>query len=142
MGHLFYIYCLITTIFLIATLSKFFLIKNVQEWYEKFEKITGKKPLKSDFRSEEEYNTYTSISIISVLELILLVGGLLTSNWYVYITLFVFSILLTLILKPIKFSILARILFLTNSLVRVTFYIFLIINHFHLHLDLYKMFIK
>ena len=56
MGHLFYIYGLITTLLLMAILSKFFLLKNVQEWYEKFEKVTGKKPLKSDFRNEEEYN--------------------------------------------------------------------------------------
>lgn len=142
MGHLFYIYGLITTLLLMAILSKFFLLKNVQEWYEKFEKVTGKKPLKSDFRNEEEYNIYISIQIISVIELLFLIGGFLSASWYIFLSLFILSILLTVILRPIKFFMLSKIIFLFNHLLRVGLYIFLIINHFHLHVDLYKLLIK
>ena len=142
MGHLFYIYGLLTTLLLIAILSKFFLLKNVQEWFEKFEKVTGKKPLKSDFRNEEEYNIYTSIRIISVIELIFLIGGFLSASWYIFLSVFIVSILLTFILKPIKFSVFSKIALLLNHILRVGLYIILIINHFHLHLDLYKILIK
>lgn len=139
MGHLFYIYVLLTTILLFGLFSNFFKIKKVQEWYEKFEKITGKRPDKSDFRNEDEYNLYSSISIVSVLEILVLIGGLLTSSWYIYLFLFIFSILITRLLKSIQFSILGKSILFLNQLLRILCYSFLIINHFHLHIDVYQM---
>ena len=91
MGHLFYIYVLLVSILVLGLISKFFEIKNIQEWYEKYQKVTSKSPTKEDFRSETEYNLFVSLAILSVLALIVIMGGLLTNNWYIYISLFIFS---------------------------------------------------
>lgn len=139
MGHLFYVYVLLTTIVLFSILSKFFNIKSIQEWYEKFEKVTGKKPEKSDFRTEDEYNLYNSVSIVIVLELLILVGGLLSASWYVYLLLFIISILIKAIIKPIQFSIVGKSVSFMTHVTRVFCYVFLIINHFHLHIDVYQL---
>lgn len=139
MGHLFYIYVLLTTVLLFPIITKFFRLKTIQEWYTKFEKVTGKKPLKSDFRSEEEYNLYISISIVSLLELFIIIGGLLSSSWYIYLVLFLLSIILTICLRPIQFTMVSKTILFINQLFRISCYVFMIINHFHIHLDIYNL---
>lgn len=139
MGHLFYIYVLLVSILVLGLISKFFEIKNIQEWYEKYQKVTSKSPTKEDFRSETEYNLFVSLSILSVLELILIMGGLLTNSWYIYISLFIFSKITTKLIDPFKFLILGKMISLFSQIIRFSFYIFLVINHFHLHLDIYKL---
>lgn len=141
MGHIYYATLLFISTLLIGFTSRFFKVKNMYEWYNKYKKVTGKVPQKTDFRNEEEYNLFISVSVITFLELIILIGGLLTSSWYVYLTLLFLSIVINISIKPIEFSIFGKIISFCNQLFRLLVYIFLVINHFHLHKDILQFFI-
>lgn len=142
MGHVFYIYALFTTFLLLGMISKYFSLKNVEEWFDKYQKVTGKKANKDDFREEEEYNLFSASKIINFLELFLLFGGLLTKSWYIFLTILICSLIINLTTKSIRYNILIKILFMTFSVLKVSIYILLIINHFHLHFDILQYLLK
>jgi hypothetical protein len=142
MGHVFYIYALFTSFLLLGIISKFFSIKNIEEWFDKYEKVTGKKANKEDFREEEEYNSLSAYRIINFLELFLLFGGLLTKSWYVYLAILICSLIINLSTKSIRYNILIKILSISFLVVKVSTYILLIINHFHIHFDILQYLMK
>jgi hypothetical protein len=104
---------------------------------EKYEKITGKKPLKREFRSKKEYSLHKSVGILGLFELLWIFVGFFTGNWYLFGITLALSYLLNIILKPFKFSILHKLISFTFLLSRLCLYLYLIVNHFYLHQDTY-----
>ena len=94
LGHIYYATGLLILISIIAHISRFKKIQSVSEWVEKFKSVTGKDPQKSDFRSKEELNLSIGISILSLLEFMWALGGLLTGSWYIFLSLFIYSIII------------------------------------------------
>ena len=139
MGHLFYILLLFVNLTLIAYLSNFFKIKSIQEWFNKFKLFTKKNPEKSDFRTEDEYNLFTLSSAIPIIEFIIIIFGLLTASWYVYLVVFLSSIIIKLLSKIFEYSFFSKLILAFTLFIRICVYFFLIINHFHLHLDILKL---
>ena len=135
LGHIYYATGLLILISIIAHISRFKKIQSVSEWVEKFKSVTGKDPQKSDFRSKEELNLSIGISILSLLEFMWALGGLLTGSWYIFLSLFIYSIIIRLLIKPIKFTLFGKIAALHFIILKFLVYLYLIINHFHLHYD-------
>jgi hypothetical protein len=142
MGHIFYIFLLFLTTILIGFISKYNKLKNIIEWYNKFTNVTGKSPKKSDFRNEDEYNFFSVQAVISSVEFFTLILGLLTGSWFIFLGLLLLTIFFNLLLKPIEFSSIERVVNFSVFLIRIVSYVFLIINHFHLHLDVYQEIMK
>jgi hypothetical protein len=138
-GNIYYLIGFLVLLSLLSTILKFRKIYSINEWREKYEKITGKKPLKREFRSKKEYSLHESAGILGLFELIWIFVGFFTGNWYLFGITLALSYLLNIILKPFKFSILHKLISFTFLLSRLCLYLYLIVNHFYLHQDTYSI---
>lgn len=140
-GHIYYAIGLIVTFSILSIILKFRKIYSTKEWIEKYEKVTGKKPLKKDYRTKDEYSSYETSGILYMVELGWVILGFITASWYIFGSLLILSYLLNILIKPIKYTFFHKYISLSFLLFRFFVYLYLIINHFHLHLDTWS-FIK
>jgi hypothetical protein len=138
-GHIYYVFGLLITILMLFILTRFKKLSNIMEWYYKYNLVTGKPPIEKEFRSNEEFQLHNALSISLLLEFIWVIGGLLTNSWYVFLILFLSTILINFIKKPIEFTLIGRIISFIFILSKSVTYFYLIINHFHLHMDTWKL---
>ena len=134
-GHIYYAIGLIVTFSILSIILKFRKIYSTKEWIEKYEKVTGKKPLKKDYRTKDEYSSYETSGILYMVELGWVILGFITASWYIFGSLLILSYLLNILIKPIKYTFFHKYISLSFLLFRFFVYLYLIINHFHLHLD-------
>ena len=135
LGHIYYSFGLLIIISLLTILIKFNQITNIREWYLKFKKVTNKTPKEKDFRNKEEFDLYKTFSSISLVDFIWTIGVLLTSSWYIFIFISIFTLVINFIKKPIEFTTIDKVIGFKVVLVKLLIYLYLIINHFHLHID-------
>jgi hypothetical protein len=137
LGHIFYFIGLFLFFLNLSKITSYFKFINTKEWTIKFKKVTGKDPLKSDFRDEKEHKLFVYFGCLSVIETIWLICGLLSSSWQI----FGITILLGVIIKQIfdksPFSVQKIIGFVFNVF-RSGVIILLVLNHFHFHQNLTK----
>jgi hypothetical protein len=138
-GNIYYIIGILVCLSVISTILRFKRLYSIKEWKEKYEKIIGKKPGKKDFRTKKEYSLSESLSILFLFEIIWILFGFFTSNWYLFIGLILFSTILDFILKPIKFTLIYKLSIFTFILAKLCLYLYLIVNHFYLHQDTYNI---
>lgn len=131
---------------LISVVSQIFLFNKlfkITEWISKFKKVTDERPVKKDFESEEDYNLISGRDAFLIIEGIWLIIGFLTNNWFAFLGLSLYSLLLGIlyktILKKLVFSLLGKLLYFKFFIIKALVYAFLIINHFHLKLDLWEI---
>ncbi len=142
LGHIYYALGLIPLLMTLAVFIKLKDYNKTKEWYSKFEKVTGKKPLKSEFRTLDEYNLYTGVSGITVIDFIWVILGLLTQSWYIFIAIMLLSVVVNLIKKSIGINLISNTLTGILLITKFSVYLYLIINHFHLHLDAWDIITK
>lgn len=142
LGGIFYALGLILVIALSSKLIRFNKIDNVFEWYSKYEIVTGTKPKDELFRTRDELSIFQSNTILNLFEFTWLILGLLSSNWVIFLTLIIYSLLTKWIITPFEFNIAGKIIKLQLIVVKLTVIFLLIINHFHLHLDITKALIS
>lgn len=140
MLHIYYIIGILVLISVISQLLRFNRIFKVSEWYEKFKKVTGKKPLKNEFRSDSDYYLITSLAPLLVFEGLWIIFGLITNNWFIFVLLFIYGKLVSLIFKNVKYTIIGKSILLHLLILKTSVYAFMIINHFHIGLDLFEIF--
>ena len=138
LGHIYYVIGLIPMLMALATLTKIREFNNIKIWKSKFEEITKRPVRKEDFRSIDEYNTYAGINGIMIIDFIWVVLGLLTGSWYVFLTMLSISLLVNFIRK-MTISVISNILFSILLISKFLVYLYLIINHFHLHYDTWNL---
>jgi hypothetical protein len=138
-GHIYYAIGLLVAFSILSIILRFRKIYSTREWIEKYEKVTGKKPIRKDYRSREEYSASETSSILSSIELMWIIGGFITNSWYVFGSLLIISFLLNLIIRPIKFTFFHKYISLSFLMIKFSVYLYLIINHFHLHLDTWSI---
>jgi hypothetical protein len=139
LGHFFYFIGLLVFLIDLGLLTKFQKSSEIKEWVIKFNKVTKRNPVKSDFKGKD-YENYVSFSFILILNFIWLFLGLLTKSWMIFSLILLFNILTNSLTKLIgEFSALSVILQFCKMVV-ITFSIgLLVINHYHLHLDLWRL---
>lgn len=139
------IYYLVGILVFLSVLSntlRFRKIYSVKEWREKYEKIIGKKPERKNYRTKKEYSLLESYNILSLFEFLWIFMGLFTGSWYVFVALLLMSYIFNLILNPIKWSIFYKISTFTFIIIKISLYLYLIVNHFYLHIDTYKLIVN
>ena len=138
-GHIYYAIGLLVAFSILSIILRFRKIYSTKEWVEKYEKVTGKKPIRKDYRSKEEYSVSETSSILSSIELIWIIGGFITNSWYLFGSFLIISFLLNFIIRPIKFTFFHKYISLSFLILKFSVYLYLIINHFHLHLDTWSI---
>lgn len=139
-GNIYYLIGVLVVLSTLSSILKFDKLYSLKEWKEKYEKIIGRKPNKRDFRSKKEYSLSESSNILGLFELIWIIGGFFTSSWYMFGVIMLLSYILNIILNPIKFTILHKLISFTFLLSRLCLYLYLIVNHFYLHQNTYSIF--
>lgn len=141
MGNLYYSFGLIIILYSLSNILKFKQINSLKEWVFKFKKVTGSEPIDKDFRSNEELSLYRGLSVLSFIDFIWSIFGLLTNSWVIFLGILTLSFILRRITNSIKFSLIDKIITYIFYLAKFLLYLLLVINHFHLHyniLDLIK----
>jgi hypothetical protein len=126
----------------LSTILKFGRIYSIKEWREKYQKVIGRVPIKREYRTKKEYSISESNKILSAFELIWIFFGFFSNSWYVFLLLVTFSYFLNFLLKPLKWTILYKISIFSFLVSKLILYLYLIINHFFLHIETYSFFIK
>ena len=108
---------------------------DAKKFFELTKQFKGKKwsELSKEYKSEIK----SKVWLIFVLFWMFI--GLFTSQWVAFLSMILFNILVIApISKLTRFSITYTIIHWTNSIIGLIFGIFIIINHYHLKIDLYK----
>lgn len=135
LGHIFYFIGLFLFFFSFSKSLSYTKFIDTKNWINKFKKVTGKDPLKTDFRTEKEHKNFVSFGCLSIFEMIWFIIGLLSNNWII----FGFIILIGMILHQVnKFlpTTFQKIIGTSFSLFRTGLILILVLNHFHFHNDL------
>jgi|688.fasta_scaffold536072_3 hypothetical protein len=138
MGHLFYIFGLFVFLANLNYISNFFDFIKIKEWTESFKKIAKRNPTEKDYK-KEKLEKYRKFSGIEKGNSVWIFFGLLTSSWKIFLILLGFIGLMDLIIKISgEFRVISKYLtILKMSLLSISTLI-LILNHFHLHEDLFR----
>ena len=142
MGHIYYAIGILIFIGSLFTLIRFNKVFSVKEWYFKFKEITDKEPTILDFRKKGDKKIFVNHNFLLLFEIIWITLGLITNSWYIFLSILIINIILNIIFRKNRFSLIGKISSFGFLLLRISTYLFLIINHFHLHIDLLEIISK
>jgi hypothetical protein len=113
--------------------------KRIKRYNIEYKKNKGKK-------WEDMSNEYKDlVKLLGVKQLIIwfwLLAGMFTFNWVLFIAFIMFNLIVGLIGKPFRFNMIYTSIHWVNSIIGFAFCIFVIINSYHLKIDLYELIIK
>ena len=138
LGDIFYVFGLFLFFLTLTKSFAYFKFIDVKEWIIKFTEKIKRTPIKSDYRSLQEYNMMVSFGLIMVFESLWFILGLLTSNWKIFGIVLLFNMLSKVIIDKLPFPV-QKVVGSLLSIIRSILIIVLVINHFHLHYDLYSL---
>lgn len=141
MSSIFYFIGIFILMYIISQLVNFNKNFHLIEWLDKFEKITKRKPLDKDFRNESDLDLFKFRNTMLPIEGFWIILGFITSNWFIFILMIIYGKIIEFIFNKIKYSIISKYFYLHFFILKSILYGFMIINHFHLKLDLYKIFL-
>lgn len=141
LSQIFYFFGLIIFILSVSRIFQYFKLIEIKEWLLAFKKVTQKEPVKTDFRSTKDYNLFVSFGCLSIFETIWIILGFMSSNWLIFLALFLSGFILKQILDFTSFTIqkIVGIIFTTTKSLVI---LILVINHFHLHQDLVTLIVN
>jgi hypothetical protein len=139
LGNIFYFIGLFILICSFSNLINFFKFSKIRHWILTYQKVTGKEINKKDFKNNEEYNIFTIFSIFIIVEFFWFTVGLVSSSWYIFLFLITVGLLVRLISRVVNFNIVSNIFGFLFQLIKFSSILFLILNHFHFHIDLMKL---
>ena len=141
MGDIFYTIGLFLALGNFFNLLKITKINKTNDWIKKYTKVTGKSPLKSDFKNDN-YQWYISWSFSSVLTFFWMCLGILTNSWIIFILLIFSNLLLTRINKISQTNSINTFIEFVKISVNTIVIFYLVINHFHLHYNTQELLYK
>jgi len=139
MGHIFYFTGLLVLLTNIQFLYEFFSYIKIKEWFEKSKKFTNTFHSTNRFKKVDILN-YKKFQGVRTLNYLWSIFGILTPTWKVFLIIILFNFLSELLIKYIgEFKLISKIIFVLKSTVVCNLFLITIINHFHLHLDLFDL---
>ncbi len=137
-GHLYYIIGLIILMLSFSNIIHYYRFINTILWIQSFVKISGSPPTSKDFRSEIDYTVYLNFNSFTSIGFYWTLLGLITNSWVVFLYMIVLHFVLKFILDSKFITVSKHFGFLFN-IIKSSLILLLIINHFHLHIDLLKL---
>ena len=139
MESIFYFFGIIVFITILSKIKYYGDFIDVIEFKEKFKKVTGKDPKKTDYKSEDIYNVSMGLGCLTIFQGLWYLFGLLSSDWIIFILIFLSSISVGLIKKILNLQF-KKIIGTFHLVILATVVILLTINHFHLNIDTFEWF--
>lgn len=137
-GDAYYIIGLTVLIMSFSNLINYYEFFENRLWIQSFRKISGSYPLPKDFRSKEKYTIYSIFNTFTTLEFCWLVLGLITKSWLIFLILISFHFIIRKLFNT-NFILMSKYLGLLFHIIKPISIFFLIINHFHLHINLINL---
>lgn len=137
------IYYLSTIIFIIIELG--FLLSPIEKTNQtkRFNELTKEFKGKKSDEYSKEYKKLINTKLWLLWVLIWLFIGLFTSQWVIFLTWIIFNFgIISPILRLTRYSLIYTVIVWVNSLMGVLFGLFVIINHYHLKIDLTSLFMS
>jgi hypothetical protein len=133
-GHIFYFIGLLVFIMNLNNLLNSRKLSSLIEWSISFNKVT-KKIVSKDDLPENDFKLVQNYSNSMVITFAWMILGLITNSWLIFLSLISINFLMNFIRNntPFKF-----IQFFIMCFINVLVIGFTFINHFHLHIDVYK----
>lgn len=139
-GDIFYSFGVIILILNTFVLFRYRGILKVIEWISKFKKVVKRLPIKSDYRSPDDRGLLLVWSFTFVVTTFWMLFGLLGKGWIMFSSLIISSFLLNVSIKVAgEFSKVSYLIGVFKYFIIISTMLFLILNHFHFHLDLLKL---
>ena len=140
MTNLFY---LIGLIFLIYEINYLFSIKEKQLKNEKFKKLLKEFENKKWDDYSEEYKNMLVGKISLLIFVIFFFVGLLSQQWFTFLLYLIAQFVIIGPLSKLFNNTPLKILITgINTIIGIIFSLFIILNHYHLHIDTYQIFIE
>lgn len=140
-GHIYYFFGLILFLINLGHLMRFGKIQKTKSWIDSFLKVTQRKPNKDEMKPDD-YQQVNSFQQIFSINFLWIFFGLITKNWKFFLALLLVNFILNYIIlwtkdfKKINFGLEFIKFFI------ITFSVgFAVINHFHLHIDVFQYFL-
>lgn len=138
MGHFFYFCGLIIFLTNLNFIYQFFDYIRIREWFVSFEKITKKFPSDKDFK-RGDFEKYKKFNGVEGINFLWIFFGILTQSWKFFLLLLGFNILISILVNLIgQFKTISKFILFTKFIVISLSILLLVINHFHLHMDLFN----
>jgi len=133
--NIFYFIGLLIVIINLVKLKKYSNWVDTNDWVIKFNKVTGKQPKKTDFKSEDEYNLLLGLSFLMFVEFLWLLLGVTTQNWIIFSSLILISLALNQVFK-VNMPKIQKVVGSLFIIIKIIFVIIMVLNHFHFQKDL------
>ncbi len=139
MGHVFYFLGLFVFLANMNYLINFFDFIKIKEWIDSFKKITNRDPTEKDY-NKSKFEKFKKFGGVEKGNLIWLFFGLITASWKIFIILISIGILLDGLIRIIgEFKMSSKFITIAKMMIFSTSTLILILNHFHLHMDLFSL---
>ena len=139
LGDIYYFLGLLLFLVDLGLLMKYSKIQKTKNWVDAFSKVTKRKPNKDDMKSED-FQDLNSFNSVLTFDFLWMFFGLITNSWKFFLLLLIVNFLFNILILQSKSM--KKVIFILGFLKMclITFSIgLLVINHFHLHKDLYEM---
>jgi hypothetical protein len=139
LGDIYYFLGLLLFLVDLGLLMKYSKIQKTKNWVDAFSKVTKRKPNKDDMKSED-FQDLNSFNSVLTFDFLWMFFGLITNSWKFFLLLLIVNFLFNILILQSKSM--KRVIFILGFLKMclITFSIgLLVINHFHLHKDLYEV---
>lgn len=139
-GHIYYFFGLILFLLNLGHLMRFSKIQKTKSWIDSFFKVTQRKPNKDEIK-QDDYQQLNSFQQIFAMNFLWIFFGLITKSWKFFLLLLLINFILNYLVqwtkdyKKINFGIEFIKFFITTFCLG-----FIVINHFHLHIDVFQYF--
>jgi len=130
-SNIFWFFGFIQFISLFVYIFRFRKINQSFEWNYKFKQIVGTNPIKQDFKNKESYNLFTNRVVLSLIEIIWIIFGLITNKWIIFLSILIILLTINFGLDKWRFSIIDNLIRFTFTVIRCLIYISLSIQNFH-----------
>ena len=142
MGHIFYTIGLFLFLLDFINLISFHKIWKINEWKTAYKKVNKKDPTKTDYKSIDDYNLASFSIVYTIFLFFWLMFGLITMSWKIYAIIFILGFCLQLTKKLLnlitknEYSKINMLISYPYLIFKSAVMIFLVINHFHLHINI------
>jgi hypothetical protein len=142
LGDIYYFLGLLLFLVDLGLLMKYSKIQKTKNWVDAFFKVTKRKPNKEDMKSED-FQELNSFNSVLTLDFLWIFFGLITNSWKFFLLLLIVNFLFNILIFQMKSMKKIGFVFGFLKMSLITFSIgLLVINHFHLHKDLYEMVLR
>jgi hypothetical protein len=138
-GDIFYFFGLLLFLVDLGVLLKYSKIQKIKNWVEAFFKVTKRKPNKQDMNLED-FKELNSFNLVLTINFLWIFFGLITKSWKFYLLVLIINLFLNLLIEKSKsLKSISHMLGVVKIFILVSAVGLLVINHFHLHLDLFEI---